>query len=119
MSTTHISLAEFEELYPWESETQKKGFQALCKDIVDSGRAFSGEVNMEPHHRLELTLQKVCAWFIQKDHESNQWYNERIGDLDKKYLDELVRLTNENRALRGDVDEIKQQLAKANWRPGT
>jgi len=107
---THFGLDEFVEKYPWESDAQKKGFGALLKDLRE--KTFPEARDLSPADRLEHALSLVACFFIQKDHDSNEWYNERFGNLDSRIREDLVRLQEENRALRGDIEELKQALLK-------
>lgn len=93
--------SEFAETFEWESEAQRKGFLSLLLYLK----------RIDPLAFAESKLRVVVCWFIQKDHEANEWYNARIGDLDSKITGELKRLTEENRELRFDVEDALCDIA--------
>jgi hypothetical protein len=103
----HRSTEEWVEGFPWESEDQKKGFLALYQHL--RGYEWTAEDEIS---KLEEALSVVSAWFIQRDHESNEWWNERVGDLSGRVDQELMRLTRENEQMKSDIEELKAALIK-------
>lgn len=97
-------MKEWVDRYPWKSVVQKEGFLALLKDLRDS----------KPARELHFTEEQmeVFAWFIQKDHESNQWWDERVCALAKRFEDDLVRIQIENRELRGELQRLKSRVVR-------
>jgi len=72
--------------YPWESVEQKKGFLSLLKHLSD----------LRPNVRKNM-IGAICAYFIQKDHESSEWFVEILGDRVRRLEDEIVLLREELR----------------------
>lgn len=79
--------AMFEEWFPWESEEQKKGYYALQKFIKDT-------ITKRPELGCAVEPMITC-WFIQKDHESNLWWQEVLGTQIKALQEEIVLLKNQ------------------------
>ena len=102
------SLEQWVETFAWESETQKKGFLALVLFLRDH-RARERDVEFDP---TDDTLNAIAAWFIQRDHESNEWWNERIGDLSSRFENEIVSLTESHQRLLSEVDELRAEVAE-------
>lgn len=80
--------------FPWESEDQKKGFLALVQWV--------DKIPVEL--RTDDTRNAVvAAWFIQKDHESQVWWSEAVGNQVSALQDQIKLLQNE-------VLELKARL---------
>jgi len=112
MSATHVSLDEFIENFEWDSEAQRKGFLSFIMDFRN--KMMNDIADISPNDLLERTLMFMACWFIQKDHDSNEWYNERFGDLDKKLTDEIIHLRSENQRLsefHSDRDKFIMNIA--------
>lgn len=101
-----MALLDWIESHKWRSVEQKEGFLAMVKDLRDG----------KPGRQIDLPYDhmEVFAWFIQKDHESNQWWSDRFEDFAKKVDDQFVNMILENRELRRELDELK----RAHGRPG-
>lgn len=108
---THLSLEEWIEHFEWESETQHKGFLALVQFLGRRSQTLPLS-EMPPYTRLEDALMATSAFFIQKDHEANEWFGERIGDADKRYIDLIADLTEQVRGLRLEVEQLTQRVQR-------
>ncbi len=100
-----MDFKEWVEKKTWQSEDQKKGFLALVKDLRDGapGRQLSADA----------TLLDIVAWLIQKDHESNQWWDERVSNIATSIEDKVTKLSLENRDLRGEVARLRSKVRNA------
>ena len=94
MRTISGWIKEFE----WESETQKKGFLALVQFMNQRKAVLPPDATVA--EVIDDSINTVACWFIQKDHESNEWYNERFGDMNS-------RLENEILALRKRIEDLE------------
>lgn len=90
------------EEFPWESKEQKEGYLAL----VQYGLKFG----LKP----SLPISHICAFFIQKDHESHIYWNELVGTQVRNLQDEIRSLQDANAALAKDVDLMKETLKSQN-----
>jgi len=70
--------------FKWESDEQRKGYLALVKYRMDQGDGID--------HRVDRT----AAFFIQKDHESNEWWlglmADHMGRLEQRIAELEQRL---------------------------
>lgn len=105
----HVSLHEWIEGFEWESQEQEKGFRALCTFLRVRKEQVSSDRPESEH--IEDTLMAIACWFIQKDHESNEWYNERLGAFESRVNENLAMVLEENRSLRGQVEELKAEIS--------
>lgn len=87
------------EVFNWESEDQKKGYLALVQYL----RGFG----IEP----KLPIDYVAAWFIQKDHESNEYWRDMVGQQVSSLQNE-IRLLQQEIGIQGEIlDAAKETLA--------
>lgn len=75
--------------YPWESEEQRKGYLALIQYIQTRG--WNAPAIVDP----------IAAFFIQKDHEAQEWFVSLMAD-------HLSRLEGEVAALREELSRLKK-----------
>lgn len=76
---------------PWESEAQRKGFYSLVQYLKRNGFA------------LDSQLAAVAAYFIQKDHESSEWWSNTVGD-------QISRLQKDFLLFKEQVEKTRQEL---------
>ena len=82
----------FVENFPWESKAQEESFLSFLQWLRKIPAALVG-------HPVFL----LCAFFAQKDHESNEWIVEVIGDR-------VRRLEDEIQLLRGELQTMRDRL---------
>lgn len=82
--------------FPWESDDQRLGFLAFEKWLRDNHKATLVD---EPS-----LLKCIVAFFIQKDHESNEWWRDTVADQVKSLEMQILALRTELREIRGRVD---------------
>jgi hypothetical protein len=85
-----VTIQEWIEAFPWESETQKKGFQNFMQFL----QKLPSEVKQAPGMELPCAV----AYFIQKDHESHEWW----VDMMSKQIEMLQQ----------EIAELKKRLPK-------
>lgn len=68
------------ENFPWVSDAQKKGYLALMQDMRNHGLTTSVYVDI------------TAAFFIQKNHEANEWFVQIMGDQIKQLQNEIYDL---------------------------
>jgi hypothetical protein len=91
-----VTLEAWFQKFPWESDVQKKGLSALNQWVQ----------KLPPELRTDDTRNAcVAAWFIQKDHESNEWWAKTVGD-------QVSGLQDQIRLLQQQVHELKSELAE-------
>jgi hypothetical protein len=78
------SFQEWSEAFKWESEDQKKGFFAFWKWWREQPTVL--------HLAFDAESCAIVAYFIQKDHESNQWWAETVGELVSRLEQQIGKL---------------------------
>lgn len=91
-----FTVEEWCEKFPWESEVQKKGVLALYQWF----KKLPAELRTD-----DTRNACVAAWFIQKDHESNEWWGKVLGDQVRGLQDQI-------RLLQTRIHELKSELAE-------
>ncbi len=90
--------------FPWDSEEQREGFLNLVQYLR----------RIDPQHRvgeaLTISPSALAAYFIQKNHESADWFLEHLCKVTRALEDRIVALEQANSIMR-----IK--LARARRRP--
>jgi hypothetical protein len=98
-----VTLEAWFQKFPWESSTQQKGLSALYQWVQ----------KLPPELRTDDTRNAcVAAWFIQKDHESNEWWAKTVGD-------QVSGLQDQIRFLQEEIREMKLELANLKKDPHT
>ncbi len=92
-------LAEHVEAFPWESEEQKKGYLNFVQYLAKAGR------------EAVIPIDLLATYFIQKDHESNEWWTEIVASQVGAANEQIALLSKRVRHLEGLVAEL---LAKEN-----
>lgn len=87
-------------MFKWESEAQEQGFGAFIQWF----RALP--VDTAHGQGSEHFIFCVIAWFIQKDHESNEWWREAVADQVRGLEDQIVLLQERLKALETAADKI-------------
>lgn len=88
------------ERFSWESVDQKKGYLALVQYLRANGFKVY----------LSSLIGLVSAWFIQKAHESNQWWRDTVSGQISPLVDEISMLKRRNAKLEDDMKEVKQVI---------
>ena len=76
-------LQQFIDAFEWESEAQRKGFLSLIQFMRKHGAVMEAR-----------TLHIIACYFIQKDHESHEWWIGVIGDQIKSLEDRLMDVSH-------------------------
>lgn len=87
--------------FEWESEAQEKGVLALVQYLKKFGRTALSAPSL---------LDLVAAWFIQKDHESNEWWSDTIGNQVNSLRSDLKIAHDEIRELKAVVRKLDENL---------
>jgi hypothetical protein len=89
-------MKEWVKTFPWESTEQRQGFDALQKWV--------GELPANIVHGFGFysTMACVAAWFIQKDHESNEWWSNTVAE-------QVGQLENQVRLLQDRITELEKR----------
>lgn len=98
MDTNTKEIKAFEEAvknYPWESEVQKEGYLNFVQFEKKFGKAPS------------LPIDNIVAYFIQKDHESNEYWRELVANQVEMLQEEIMRLRDEVKNLSQSLKEKK------------
>lgn len=82
--------------FKWESEEQRKGFFNLIQ--------FLKEKHPQNVHQL---IASVAAYFIQKDHESHEYWVELVGN-------QIGQVNKQLRLLQEDVNYLTKKLEEVN-----
>ena len=90
--------------YKFESEAQEKSFKSLIQFL----KKESGKQDLPEIHPKWLGL--VAAYFIQKEHESNEWWANTIGDQISKVHDQLHRQTKLIGELMKNVEKLEDKV---------
>lgn len=67
--------------FTWDSKDQEQGYGAFVK--------WASE------HNVDDEVRPIDLFFIQKDHESQQWFVEVMGNQVRQLQDEISRLDHE------------------------
>lgn len=87
--------------FEWESEAQEKGVLTLVQYLKKFGRTALSAPSL---------LDLVAAWFIQKDHESNEWWSDTIGNQVNSLRSDLKIAHDEIRELKAVVRKLDENL---------
>ena len=85
------SLRRFAELFPWESEDQKKGFLSLLRWLR----------TLPPW--LDIPWALLACWQAQRGKETAEWLIETMGSHVARLEDEIMKLRQEVLELRRGV----------------
>ena len=77
--------------FPWDSKTQEKGYFALVHYLRRLGRPVPEEVDA------------VAAFFIEKEHQANEWWRDLLGD-------QLAMRDREIQRLQGELERMSSLL---------
>lgn len=75
--------------FVWESQVQEQGFGAFIqwfRRLPTAAQLGNGKHNF---------IFCVIAWFIQKDHESNEWWRDTVAEQMSTLQEEIIRLRDE------------------------
>lgn len=100
-------LVEWVEKFPWESHTQKEGFLNLVQYI----RAEDCKLR-DLGHPMTIDTHLLATYLIQKDHDFSEWLNKHLGVQFGLLQEQIYRLSEENRSLRGEVEELKSEVLR-------
>jgi hypothetical protein len=75
--------------YKFESIEGEKGFGNLIEFLRKQKRGQD----------LDLDLALVACYFIQKDHESQEWFSKIIGEVESRLIDQIKILQDRVREL--------------------
>lgn len=81
----------------WDSEDQRVGYLAF--------------LTWAKKKRVTSDVSPIDLFFIQKDHESDVYWREFLGDQVRRLEDQVRILQSENASLRGRVNAISDHLA--------
>lgn len=90
------------ESFTWDSDVQKEGFL----NLIQYWRKFGLELDLPLTAMHHLT----ALYFIQKDHESNEYWQEMVGDQISSLTLELKKVQNECRNLAILADQMKETI---------
>ncbi len=86
------------EEFPWDSDVQKEGYLAF----IQYERKFG--------YRPKLPIDHVVAFFIQKDHESNEYWRDMVGDQFSGVTDQVRVLQEKILALEKSIDMLQSTV---------
>lgn len=89
------SLLDFERDFPWESEDQKKGFLSLVQFVRQ---------HIDRPLPLQIPGYILATYFIQKDHESTEWFLEYIARVTEP-LEKRILLLEQQLAFRNEREK--------------
>ena len=75
--------------FEWDSDDQRKGYLSFLQWAHSKG--------------LHVSVRPIDLFFIQKDHESHEWWVETVGTHIKGLEHQIKRLSDE-------VNELKERL---------
>lgn len=81
--------------FPWESEAQKEGYLNYLQYLRSRGKTPPSEV------------PPLVVYLIQKDHESNEYWRELVGD-------QVSTIHGEIHGLQSSLRSLEEKLADAN-----
>lgn len=84
------------EAFEWESEEQRRGYLALVTWARDRG--------------LSVEVTPSDLFFIQKDHESNEWWSTTVGNQINGLLSQIHFANRQIRALRDRLEQLELEL---------
>jgi hypothetical protein len=94
------------EAFKWESDAQREGFLALVKFWHDHG--------LQPVLPLTSMDNLTALFFIQKDHDSNEYWRELWADQVSKLQDEIKIQMDEVSQLKTQVEHMRETIRAQN-----
>lgn len=78
--------------FEFESKEQREGFGALQIYLRNHQKEMDSCLSAD--QKLETALLLVALFFIQKDHESNEYWRDLVADQLSRQQDEILRLNS-------------------------
>lgn len=98
-----ITVQEWVARREWASEDQRKGFLALLQHL----HRFEVQNGVKLGIRIEDAL--VASYFIQKDHESNEWWRDTVASQVDGLRREIDELRTLNRVRSLEIDGLREE----------
>jgi septal ring factor EnvC (AmiA/AmiB activator) len=91
--------------FEWQSDEQRKGYLAL----VQYWKQYDASAPFPIHARENLT----ALFFIQKDHESHQYWIDLVGRQVSSLQDELHSLRNSLSGAQREIESLQHRITQA------